>query len=273
MGYLLIALFVVPVFWALLTAAPRDGGLEPATRRGRLAALWPWTDGTGRPWRGWARLPLAAPFVLGYLLLSWVLFIPAAEREGNKWKIDEGEVGAYVYRIPDLTEDLPRALRSVATAPFLNHDSLQLVYVTGLLLLFGVVFEVREGTAKTALLFFGTGFAGAVVAGVLLQLFYPEVVDGGVFERAWERTWSGGSAGAFGLMGALAGRARRPGPLLLLFVVWELNIAYWNLRSYTPAFHLTALAVGFLAARYVLPVVGRADTNRLRGASLSLGGR
>lgn len=251
-GYLLIALFAWPVVWALIGARSLDGEKPGRSRRTGLAACWPWTDGTGRRPVGVWRTLLAGRFVLLYLVVSWALFVPLAEPEGGKYWIDEERVGAFVYRIPDLTADFPRALRSLVTAPFLNHDSVQLVYVTVLALLFGLLFEVREETRTTALLFFGTSFVGAVVAGVLLHLIYPEVVETSFVERAWTRTWSGGSAGCFGLMGAFAARARRPGPLLSFFLVWELNVAWWNLRSYTPAFHLTALVVGFLLTRYVI---------------------
>ena len=220
---------------------------------GWLAPYLPWTDGTGRPWRGWARLPLASPFVLLYLALSWVLFVPAASRTNGKYAIDQVRADAFLYHIPDLSRDVPRAARSLLTAPFLNHDSVQLIYVTILLLLFGVIFEAKEGTRTTVLLFFGTTLAGAIVAGVLLHVVYPEVLDTPLLARAWERTWSGGSAGCFGLMGALAARARSPWPLLGLFLVWELNVGWWYLRGYTPALHLTALLVGFLVMRYAVP--------------------
>ena len=220
---------------------------------GWLAAYLPWTDGTGRPWRGWARLPLAAPFVLGYLVLSWVLFVPAASRTNGKYAIDQVRADAFLYHIPDLSRDPLRAARSLLTAPFLNHDSVQLVYVTILLLLFGVIFEAKEGTRATVLLFFGTTLAGAIAGGILLHALYPEVLDTPLLARAWERTWSGGSAGCFGLMGALAARARSPWPLLGLFLVWELNVGWWYLRGYTPALHLTALLAGFLVTRYAVP--------------------
>jgi hypothetical protein len=196
---------------------------------------------------------LAAPFVLGYLVVSWALFVPAAEPEGWKHSIDEGRVDSLLYRIPLLTENLPLALRSVLTAPFLNHDSPQLVYVTVLLLAFGLAFEVREGTLRAAALFFGTSFVGALGAGLVLHLVYPELLDTALLRNAWNRTWSGGSAGAFGLMGALAARARRPGPLLALFLLWEANLAFWFFRLYTPAFHVIALAAGFAATRWLLP--------------------
>jgi hypothetical protein len=96
-----------------------------------------------------------------------------------------------------------------------------------------------------------------VIAGVLLHLLYPEVLDNAFLAHAWERTWSGGSAGCFGLMGAIAARARRPWVLLGLFAAWEINVVVWYLRQYTPAFHLSALATGFVALRYAGPIADR----------------
>ena len=219
---------------------------------GRVAPFLPWTDGTGRRRRGWAALLRMAPFVPLYLLASWLLFVPNAERTPGNYSIDQDRVDRFLYHIPDLSDDFWRALSTVATAPWLNHNLVQLVYVTILLLIFGVAFEAREGTARTVAVFFGTAFVGAVGAGVLLHLLYPEVWDSAFTRKAWERTWSGGSAGAFGVMGAFAARARRPWPLFALFVLWEVNVVVWYLREYTPAFHLTALVTGFLATRYGL---------------------
>lgn len=233
-------------------------------RRSILAPFLPWTDGTGRRWRGWARLPRATPFVLFYMAISWVLYLPLADPENSYRTIDHERVSGFVYHIPDLTDNLPRFLRSLLTAVFLNHNLVQLRYVTVLLLLFGLVFEAREGTGRTMLLFFGTTLAGAIVAGVLLHVLYPDIVDNAFFTRAWNRTWSGGSAACFGLMGGLAARARRPWLLLGLFVLWEVNVAWWYLHEYTPAFHLTALLVGFLVTRCFLPPVRRHESSPQR---------
>jgi len=222
----------------------------PAGAPDRLAPYLPWTDGTGRARGAWWRVPLAARGAVGYLVVSWGLFARLAHDGGAKYVIADDRVGAWVYRIPDLSQNAPRAVRSLLTAPFLNHDSLQLVYVTTLVLLFGVVFEAREGTRTTMLVFFGAGLAAAVGAGLLLHVIYPDRSGGAFFETAWERTWSGGSAGCFGLMGGLAARARRPWPLLGLFALWEINVEYWHLRSYTTVFHFIALGVGFLLMRY-----------------------
>jgi hypothetical protein len=222
-----------------------------------FARFTPWTDGTGRPWCGWKRLPVTIPFVITYLMVAWVLFIPAAERRGGLYWIDEEAVGHLLFRIPDLTGDPPRALRSIVTGPWINHDSLQLIYVTALLLLFGIVFEVREGTFRLMLIFFGTSCVGALVAGALLHLVYPHPWDIRLFEVAWNRYWTGGSAGCFGVLGAFAARARRPGLLLAVFVVWECAVWWIVLRNYASAFHFWALAAGFLATRWLLPPIRR----------------
>ena len=208
------------------------------------------------------------PFVLVYLAASWLLFLPAAERAPGNYVIDTERLRPLLYEIPDLSRDLPGFARSMLTAPWFNHNAVQLVYVTVLLLLFGLPFEAREGTARTVVLFFGTTLVAALVAGLLLHLLYPEVWSTPFAEHAWERSWSGGSAGSFGVMGALAARARVPWLLLALFTFWEVNVVWWYLREYTPAFHVTALLVGFLITRYALPArrpQGAPDSER-RGA-------
>src|SRR5688500_15485366 len=127
-------------------------GSDRESRRSgdRLSPWLPWTDDSGRPWRGWIHLPLAAPFVCLYLLVSWTLFLLTAERENaTYYKIETDDLRDYLFRIPKLSEDFLGALRDLLTAPILNHDSTQLIYVTVLLLLFGIVFEVKEGTWTT----------------------------------------------------------------------------------------------------------------------------
>lgn len=245
---LLLLLVATLVAFSLLRGVPDPWRPGP----GPLARVGPWGDRSGQAVPGGARRFLSAPFLSLYLAVSWALFLPFARPVDGFFAIDEDRWRPFLYYIPDLLESPLRALRSLVTAPFLNHDSVQVIYVTVLLALFGLVFEAKEGTWRTLLVFFGTTFVGALVASLLLHLIYPGVSDDRFFQRAWDRTWSGGSVGAFGLMGALAARAPVPWPLLGFFVFWELNVGWWYLQSYTPAFHLTALATGFLLARYVL---------------------
>jgi len=233
---------------------------------------------------GWWRFVPRAPASLLYIAITWALFVPLANPIGGTYQVDLNRVGAYVYRIPDLSEDFPRVMRSLATAPFLNHDSVQLVYITILVLLFGIVFEAREGIRRTVTLFVFGLIAGAFGSGILLHLLYPEVTSAPLYAYAWDRTWSGGSAGCFAIMGALAARSRKPWLFLALVVLWDLNwpylrilvagsggpqfdLVWWHLpHSFTSAFHLLALPVGFLAARFWMRPVRRSSPPAPHGA-------
>jgi hypothetical protein len=209
-----------------------------------------------RPARSWLRgirrlRPAETPFVALYLLVSWAIYLPLVRPRGGRFSADKGPFEDLLYSIPDLSEDRLAVLRSLAASPFLNHNLLQLLYVSALLLLFGAAVERGLGGRRTALFFFGTTLVAAIGAGLLLHLIYPDLSDRPIFVRAWEKTWSGGSAGCFGLMGVLAARSPRPGRLLALFVAWELVVLVAYLRNYTSIFHLIALATGFLVASYL----------------------
>lgn len=242
---LLVFAVVTLAAWWYLGRVP-----DPERPEDPLRRFAPWGDGSRLPQRsGWKKV-LGAPAVAVYLIVSWVLFLPFATVQRGilqlPWELTE----RFGYAIPDLTRDPLSALTSLVTAPLVNHDIIQLVYVTVLLLVFGVPFEAREGTKRFLVVFVLVGAVGALVAGVLLHVLYPDVSAHPVLETAWERTWSGGSAGAFGIMGGVAARARNPWPLLAFFAFWELNVGWWFLRSYTPAFHITALVAGFLLVRF-----------------------
>jgi hypothetical protein len=202
--------------------------------------------------------PAEAPFVWLYLLVTWALFLALVRPQDGRVSIDKGPILHLLYAIPDLSGNPTGVLRSLVAAPLFNHNLLQLLYVTGLLLLFGATVERALGARSTALVFFGTTLVAAIGAGVLLHLIYPDLSDRPIFVRAWEKSWCGGSAGCFGLMGALASRDARPWRLLGYFAAWELVVLVVYLRNYTSAFHLIALATGFLVAR-LLPTIRAAD--------------
>lgn len=226
----------------------------PATHGdGRFARGIPWIERGGRYYPRLGELFTRVPAVVLYILISVAFFLPTARRVPGNYVTDQDPVRHLFYAIPDLSERLGLALRSLFTAPFFNHNAVQLIYVIVLLLLFGIPFEYHEGWWRTILVFFAASFAGAVSAGLLLHLIYPDMVDTPFLEQAWERSWSGGSAGCFGIMGAMAARAPVPWPMLALVVAWEATIVAVYLREYTPAFHMSAMVAGFLVARYLIP--------------------
>lgn len=189
--------------------------------------------------------------VLGYLLVSWALFAASAEPVGRRLVVDREPIRHLLLRMPDLSGDPLGALRDALTAPFLNIDSDQLLYVTVLMLLFGVRFELAHGSGATAAVFFGSTWAAVLGGGLLLHVFYPDVWAGTFWETGWERSWSGGSAGAYGLIGAAAATGRRPWLVLGLVVGWEAGLYWWYLGNFTPILHLLAVAVGFAGMRWL----------------------
>ncbi len=183
--------------------------------------------------------PVAIPL---YLCVTWLLYFLTSA---------EARRGEFAYSIPELADDPLEAVRTMFIAPFLNHSTDQILYTTVLLLTFGLWVERRQRGAETALLFFAASIGAALFAGAALHALYPGLVDGGIWQEAWERTYSGGSAGAVGLVGAAAAGMRKPAILLGLFVAWEIGIWAGHLRNYTPFFHLSALAIGFALATWL----------------------
>jgi hypothetical protein len=238
----LLALLAALAAWGIVRREP-----DPMRALDPVQWATPWSQGSRRSWPGFW-LPLRAPGVPGYLLASWALYVPMADLERPYWPVARSSLLPWGYVVPELFSDPVRAFSSLATAPWVNGNVIQLGYVTVLLLLFAWPFEGHEGTLRTAALFFLATGVASILAGVFVYAAHGWQWP--LSQVAVDTVWTGGSAGAFGLMGAMAARARNPWPLLAFFAFWELNVGWFFLKSYTPAFHSVALVVGFLAARY-----------------------
>lgn len=217
------------------------------------------------PWRDppddapWQRVPWAT---LAYLagttgVVLWYLrsysFLPQ--------RVPPEVVDVWAFRVRDLVQDPGSLPLHLVISVWANYYLLQFLYVTALVAGFGTWFERHEGWRRTAGVFYATSIAAAVVAGFAL-LGLDAASDAAWIDREVSRVWVGGSAGAYGLIGATAARARRPWGLLLAASVWELGLGLLYLKSSTPLFHLTALATGYLLARFAWTEVaskGRGD--------------
>jgi hypothetical protein len=206
------------------------------------------------PWRtadGRAAAPrwLPTPAVAVYVIGSSMLFFAFGPRSGPtvadapQWWWD-----LFAYRAEDLVHDIPLTLLHFATSVWANVHWLQYLYVTALLVTFGMWFERHEGSARTAAVFYATSIVSGIVAGAALLVLEASTGSAWWANEA-DRVWVGGSAGAYGLLGAIAARARQPAFLLALFVAWEIGLAAVYLHRATPLFHVTALVVGFAMAR------------------------
>lgn len=217
-----------------------------------FARYLPWrrADGTATPRP--PRWPLRFPAHAFYLAVTTVVYaFYVAAYGGRSENAPALFQTLFVYHIRDLFAAPHLTLLHFATGIWINWHIVQLVYVWVLMLLFGIWFEIREGTRRAILVFYATSITAGLVAGVLGHLLHA-TVEAAWIDRMWTQGWTGGSAGAFGLMGAVAARARRPWLVMAGFSFWELNVAYWWLKSFTPVFHVTAMIAGFLLARFVL---------------------
>lgn len=217
-----------------------------------VGAYLPWRDERGirqpLPRRWWARAPATLVYLTGTTLLFATFILRFGRDRAN---VPPLLFDAFAYQISALLTEVPRTLLNFVTSVWATHHPVQWVYVLVLLLFFGAWVEIREGSRRAMAIFYATSIGAGIFAGLLLHAIRL-VSDAAWTQAAWDQAWTGGSAGAFGLMGVYAARARRPWLLLLGFVAWEVNVEWWYLRTYTPAFHLAALAMGFLYARYRL---------------------
>jgi hypothetical protein len=209
--------------------------------RSPYAAYFPWTT-SAEPTHGGLRR-WWVPATLGYALGTSALFtIWVIRFERSLDSVPSEAVWAFVYKVPNLFLDPVRTLVNFATGVWFNHHPVQLGYVLALLVLFGAAFERKEGSRRAAGVFYGASIVAGIVAGLLLHVLRA-LFDAAWIETAWSQPWTGGSAGAFGLVGAFAARAQKPGPLIAAVLFWELNVA----------FHLVAFLAAFLWVRYRMP--------------------
>lgn len=257
---LLVAASMTPLYIGLALApfavaaafliAPSQDPLRPGPTP--LAPYLPWRDASGerlpRTPHAWRRAPATLAYIVG-TSAAFAFFL--AKFNADSTRAPAAFVRFFVYRIPELATRPDLVFLHLFTSVWINWHIVQVVYVVVLLGLAGLRFEAREGTWRTVLVFYATSIVAGLTAGALLLLLKPHI-DAPWVDSAWAEAWTGGSAGAFGILGATAARARRPWLLLLVVALWELNVAIFLLKSYTPAFHLTALAAGYALARYVL---------------------
>ncbi len=174
----------------------------------------------------------------------WTVFLVVAAIDfANRRELAD----PYGYSIADLRDNLPRALAVLPIATFVNVGVLQLLYVTAILAAVSPRAALR-GERVAAGVFLGTSIVAGLVAGISLY-FVDAQVSHRILDEAWERSWNGGSAGCYGLVGFVAAAARRPWLMLGLIGAWEIGLTGIHLRSYTPAFHVSALLAGFIAGR------------------------
>jgi hypothetical protein len=184
--------------------------------------------------------------ILLMLIPSWATFLLLPERD-----VFDTENPLY-FHPPNLTREPVRVVLQLPYVPLVNTELDQILLVTGLLLGFGVVAELRLGTWAVLGVFWLASTVAAILGGALLHVVYPLFPDVHVFaEGGWYRVFHGGSAGGWALMAAFAATTQRPWPWIGGFVVWESTWWLFLTGDYTPVFHATAVVTGLVAGRWL----------------------
>ncbi|MBX3467593.1 MAG: hypothetical protein KF878_11955 [Planctomycetes bacterium] len=217
--------------------APRRSPFLPVLRLLRPRAEVRRAGGrTGVPWA-----------VLLLVLASWTSFLLIDER-------DEFAVDHPLYiHFPDFSERPWRIVPNLVVTPLVNTQPDQIVLVTALLLGFGIPVERRLGSKVVLGVFWGATAMAAVLGAGALHVLYPLFPDVHAFsEGGWYRVFNGGSAGGFGLMGAMAATSRFTAVWVALYCLWEPSFWLVVTQDFTAVLHVTAFFTGLGAAGVVL---------------------
>ena len=218
----------------------------------RLPALpwtWPWCAVDGRPLRP-LELLLSRKFSILYLAVIWVLWLGLVP--GGKFDCIEfgGRLGCVGGLWPEEIISKPlKFLFSLVVAPWFHHDGGEHIFFVTCFgfMIFVQSFEVREGSVKTFLIFFTSiAFAGILVALAMNMgdMLWP---DNEIINQGMGRSWIGGSAGFFGIIGASAHQSNSRWLVILIAVIFETwNYYTHGISTFTSVAHMMSMAYGFL---------------------------
>lgn len=196
--------------------------------------------------RSWRDAVTRLRFVGGFLLIAWPTFLLLVRSDG--WI--PGDVQANVGFVVSMWEsDAARAAVVSHIGIVVQHSWPQMIYVTILFLAAGVAYELREGSLRALLVFYGATLTGVAILTtvVLLGPVVPGVSP--LSQHAAAVSWSGASVGCFGLLGALAATARNPWPLLLTILLFEVTVELALIPTLALVMHGAGFAFGFVVSR------------------------
>jgi len=147
----------------------------------------------------------------------------------------------------DILRSPLRFISAILIGPIFHNSTEHILFITGTFLWLVQSFEVRVGAIRTFILFLiCTAIAATLVsAGMVIAGHFwpkdPNLISG------FSRTWMGGSAGLFGIIGASSHQSRR------IWVVPAIAITFetWNhflhgTSMFTSIGHMVAMTAGFL---------------------------
>lgn len=196
--------------------------------------------------RTWVERLRQSPFILGFLILSWPIFLFLVRSTG--WIARDIQANIGFIPVQWEASNLMWAFVTTNVGIVIQHSWGQIIYVSLLLLTAGVLYESRHGTLRAMLIFYGASAVG--VATLLFFLVTAPLNGGASWSVALAHTsWSGASVGAFGLLGAYLGSLDRPWPYLAAWGMYEGLVEWYLVPSMAVVMHVTGFLFGFVVSR------------------------
>lgn len=188
---------------------------------------------------------LQVPFVTGFLVTAWVAFLSLVRQNG--WIAPD--LRAHIGYIPaQWTANPIQGFISANVGIVVQHSWGQIIYISLILLIFGTLYELREGTLRTIIVFYGASVAG--IATLTFVVLTTSVSDAYAWSQHVSQTsWSGASVGCFGLLGAYLATHARPWWFVGAWAVYEIALEWTLVPGLAVAMHIVGFLFGFTVSR------------------------
>ena len=211
---------------------------------------WPWTDNQGNLYPSIGTWAASRKFSLLYIIASVMIvaglgFASRSNCDGP-WQI--------VFQcnwtmwMGQFHSDFWHFLLTCFTTAWFHNDLPHILFVAFFGFMFPVQsFEVQHGTKMTVILYFAIYLYIGLSLGACSHLLKFFVGETEFVIQIFKRSWMGGSAGIFGIIGAMANWSKKTWFLLALIVLFEVfsyNILGNNI--YISIVHLNSTFFGFL---------------------------
>lgn len=188
-------------------------------------------------------------FSISYLAIIWILILlldfGSTRNCGPTWQL------AFICEqsiwMGNIYLDSIQFIRSLITAPFYHNGLDHILFVT-IVGFFMIVqsFEVRNNSVATAVLFFSSIAFVATVMAPIINWGYSLWPELDFYKLGMARSWMGGSAGFFGVFGALSHNCRSKWLIPVMVISFEVcNFFILNISPQISLAHTMATLYGF----------------------------
>lgn len=210
--------------------------------------LWPW-KGLHKENLSFSETLKSRTFTFGYLLIIWILVwlldFGSTRNCGPTWQLqficDQSVWMNKIYSEPF------NYFLSFFTATFFHNglDHILFVTVVGFLIIVQA-FEVRNGTLPAIIIFFTSMVFICTLMGFLINWGFTHWPEISFFDLGMKRSWMGGSAGAFGVFGALSHNSRQRWITFIIIGIFEtINLTFYGINLQISVIHTLCAIYGF----------------------------